>query len=244
MKYPRPKEPGLIDAKVCAALDAGWVCIYDRTKGGPKEFEAAAKAGNKAFTRAATQRYVLLYRPCPEEARTWVTPGKWVGTAKLGEARQWQAAICAGDDERGVLPVADGTAMGGLNHRQFAYCQLRLTGKTQAEAYKLAGYTGKNPDSDACNLEKNPRISKYIELHRAKEVKAYTKSKEDMLVWLDEMMEAVDEDRIKPEHQLTAADKIIKMKGWNEADKAMDKQAAAIAAMAEVLKQNLAKKKP
>jgi phage terminase small subunit len=243
MKYPRPKEPGLIDAKVCAALDAGWVCIYDRTKGGPKEFEAAAKAGNKAFTRAATQRYVLLYRPAPDESRTWAKPGKWVGTAKLGEARQWQVAICAGEDERGVLPVADGAQLGGLNHRQFVYCQYRLQGKSQAEAYTLAGYKSKTPAVEACVLEKNPNISKYLEQHRAKEIKAYTKSKEEMLVWLDAMMEAVDEDRIKPEHQLTAADKIIKMKGWNEADKAMDKQAAAIAAMAQILKEQMKKSK-
>ncbi len=49
------------------------------------------------------------------------------------------------------------------NHLKFA--KAWVDGKTQEQAYKIAGGKGKNPNSDAANyLSTNPTISKYKEL--------------------------------------------------------------------------------
>ncbi len=263
MKYPRPKEPGYVDASYCEALDGGWLVIYDRQKGGPAEFDAAVKAGNKAFERGNTGRYVVLYRPDPDEVRTWAKPGRWVGTAKLGEARKWSVAIAKGDDDRGVLPVADGALLGGLNQRQFLYAQLRLsTDKSQAECYVLAGFKSKTPSADAQKLEKKSSFIQYMERHRSVAVKKFTLTRDEFLadlqqVWqkpvgeIDETSQYAQEVEYKPDGSKRvktvpkswAGDTIKDMLGWGEQEKALDKMAVAIQAAGGVLKDLILKKK-
>lgn len=54
-----------------------------------------------------------------------------------------------------------------LEARQLKMAQHILAGENHSQAYRLAGYKGKNPDADACNvLRANPSIGKYIELGR------------------------------------------------------------------------------
>lgn len=50
-----------------------------------------------------------------------------------------------------------------MKPKNLIMAQAIVSGKNQSEAYKEAGFKGKNPDSDACNhLRENPSISKYV----------------------------------------------------------------------------------
>lgn len=55
----------------------------------------------------------------------------------------------------------------GLTPLQVRYCQERAKGETQRQAYIKAGYSSKQSDvsldSNACNLERDPRIKAKIE---------------------------------------------------------------------------------
>ena len=261
LTYPTPKEAGFLTARQCLALDGGWVVIYDRTLKGPAEFHAAWKPkGAKGpvdarYSPESTKRYILLYRADPDECRTWAVPGKWVGTDNLGEAKRWLVAIASGDDPAGVLPVADGSLLGGLNQRQFLFCQHVLCGKPHAEAYRLAGYKSQKPNDDAAKLVKNSSIARYLELQRAKAVKRFTLTKEEMLVWLvevkdtpagaidkmhplcEEYTDKPDEKKVKMPGKMPAAKTIIEIMGWSERDVANDKQAEGVKAIASVLKE-------
>lgn len=53
----------------------------------------------------------------------------------------------------------------GMKPIHLRMAQAMVSGRNNSEAYKDAGYKGKNPDSDAANvLRENPSISKYVDL--------------------------------------------------------------------------------
>lgn len=247
-------------ARQCLALDGGWVVLYDRSKHGPKEMHKAWKAGDERFSPEATGRYVLLYRPDPDECRTWATPGRFFGTALLGEAKKLVVSISLGADPDGVLPVADGAVMGGLNQRQFIFCQQILSGKEPPEAYRLAGYRSKRPHEDGSKLLHNPQVTRYLQQQRGIAVKKFTMGREDVLAYLQEVAETPagavdknhrlcqeytdkpDEQKIKMPGKVDALKTINAMMGWDVKDVAADKQAEGIKAVAEVLRGMVAKR--
>lgn len=53
----------------------------------------------------------------------------------------------------------------GMKPIHLRMAQAMVSGRNNSEAYKDAGYKGKNPDSDAANvLRENPSIPKYVDL--------------------------------------------------------------------------------
>lgn len=234
--YPHSKEKGFVCAQYCAALDGGWVVVYDRRKGGPVELAAAPEA--------KTKRYVLLYRAEAEEVRAWAQPGRWVGLASIGEARKRLVAICAGDDPAGVLPVADCTALGGLNQRQFLFAQLHMTRTmSDADAYVKAGYKSKSPAQEASALLATQKVQDYLAQARGVTLKKFTMTKLDILGYCQQVMmtpvgevdashflcqesvETEDSTKLKMPGKLDAAKIIVDVMGWNEKD-ANDKKVA------------------
>jgi phage terminase small subunit len=53
----------------------------------------------------------------------------------------------------------------GLNLKQLNFALARLEGKTQREAYDLAGYTAKDRDAGASAIASNPKVAAFIEKH-------------------------------------------------------------------------------
>ena len=245
-------EAGLLVARPCSLLEAGWVCVFDRRKGGPVEFEGA-----KGFELSQTKRFVVLYRAAPDESRTWKQPGKWVGTEDLGEARRWAEVIAAGDDKHGVLPVPDPGVMAGLNQRQFLYCQYRLDGKTQAEAFTLAGYKAKDAYAGASEVEANPKVSQYLASKRTAVEAKFEMSRDELLLWHKRVMDTpigdIDEKHsLCQEYKVTggeiasvsykmppkmeAAKEIKVIMGWDKSEKEKEKREADVEAIATVLR--------
>lgn len=53
----------------------------------------------------------------------------------------------------------------GLNHKQLLFAEFIVVGKSQREAYRLAGYSAKTDeaaDSVACEMLRNPKVQRYI----------------------------------------------------------------------------------
>jgi len=53
----------------------------------------------------------------------------------------------------------------GLNLKQLNFALARLEGKTQREAYDLAGYTAQDRDAGASAIASNPKVAAFIEKH-------------------------------------------------------------------------------
>ncbi len=73
----------------------------------------------------------------------------------------------------------------GLNDKQRRFADFILQGKTQIEAHKLAGYSGKNDEAraaSACEILTNPNVEQYLAEQRQK---ASRKAEID-LTWLVE----------------------------------------------------------
>ena len=102
----------------------------------------------------------------------------------------------------------------GLTRRQEAYCKERMKGKTQAEAYKDAGYSEKNTHKSnkelACRLEKIEVVKKRLEELQA-QVDAGALASLDQIA-ADLLQIASDPNR--PDSiRLKAYDQLTKMRG-------------------------------
>jgi phage terminase small subunit len=66
-----------------------------------------------------------------------------------------------------------------LRDKQLKFANYVLEGKTQAEAYRLAGYNGKSVDTNASEILRNPQVLSYIEERKAQ----ITKKIEEKTDW-------------------------------------------------------------
>lgn len=189
--YPKPKEAGYVTSRGCTALDGGWIVVYERARRGPRELEEVVKAGHKQYAAGTMPPYVVIYRADPDDCRTWLpeTLGKFVMCSTKRQALETMVKLVAGDDPNGILPVADGARLGGLNQRQFLFCQSVLSGMKPEEAYKVAGYKSKTPSDHAFKLAEKSDVKRYLEQGRTKQLKKFTMTKEDLLAYQQEILE-------------------------------------------------------
>jgi len=67
--------------------------------------------------------------------------------------------------------MGEGIGSRGLNDKQRRFADFILQGKSQIEAHKLAGYTGKNDEAraaSACEILTNPNVEEYLTARRQK----------------------------------------------------------------------------
>ena len=67
--------------------------------------------------------------------------------------------------------MSEGLGSRGLNDKQRRFADFILLGKTQVEAHKLAGYSGKSDEAraaSACEILTNPNVEQYLAAKRQK----------------------------------------------------------------------------
>jgi len=57
-----------------------------------------------------------------------------------------------------MTPTDDSSTLSGLNHRQQLFVMGLVAGRSQAEAYRAAGYASSNPEVNASRLLRNAKV--------------------------------------------------------------------------------------
>lgn len=103
-----------------------------------------------------------------------------------------------------------------LNDRQRAFCDNLLSGCSQAEAYRKAGYNSKNPEKEASKLVLNPDVSRFLADMRGKIAEKSGFTRERAM----ELLKQIAEDSGQlGSARVSAITQAAKMCGWNEAEK-------------------------
>lgn len=105
--------------------------------------------------------------------------------------------------------------MAKLNQRQILACENLLTGMSQAEAYRRAGYKSKAPEQEASKLFSLPHISQYLEEKRKKAESDGDFTRAEAIKYLRE----VAKDNENGSARVSAVAQAAKMLGWNAPDK-------------------------
>ena len=103
-----------------------------------------------------------------------------------------------------------------LNDRQRAFCDNLLSGCSQAEAYRKAGYNSKNPEKEASKLVLTPDVSRFLADMRGKIAEKSGFTRERAM----ELLKQIAEDGGQlGSARVSAITQAAKMCGWNEPDK-------------------------
>ena len=146
-----------------------------------------------------------------------------------------------------------------LNARQEKFCQWVASGKPDVEAYRLAGYSPDSAESNASRLRENEGVAARIEELQAANASHFALTREAALELLAEIActpigEITEQSRICQEKKETPGEfgttitlkmpgkvEALKlaaaMNGWLSADQAANKQAGALASLAELLRE-------
>lgn len=105
--------------------------------------------------------------------------------------------------------------MAKLNQRQLLACENLLSGMSQAEAYRQAGYKAKAPEQEASKLFGLPHISQYLGEKRAK-TEAETEWTRAQAIEVLKNVALADESGSA---RVSAVAQAAKMLGWNAPEK-------------------------
>lgn len=98
-----------------------------------------------------------------------------------------------------------------LNDMQRTFCELYVESGNGKQSAIGAGYSERSASSQASNMLNTPKIKKYIAKIRQEQGIDYVAEKE-MVV--EELIKMIQDPTTKPEHRLTAIDKLSRIQGW------------------------------
>lgn len=142
------------------------------------------------------------------------------------------------------------------NDRDELFCRYVVSGKTDTEAYRLAGFTGKHADKRAAEVRGRQGIKDRIAQMRKENEEAFRLTKEQVLNFLADIIEtpigAVTPDhklaqeigfsneggmtKLKMPGKIEAAKLAGMWCGWEKGNQAENKAADAAASMAEAIR--------
>jgi phage terminase small subunit len=103
-----------------------------------------------------------------------------------------------------------------LNQRQQLFCDGLLTGMSQAEAYRRAGYSQTRAETEAAKLVRHPVISRYLATERQKTAAS---SRMDRTAVVDFLCRVVQGETQADGNQLRAVELLNRICGWSEPEK-------------------------
>jgi hypothetical protein len=118
-----------------------------------------------------------------------------------------------------------------VRHEKFA--QEAAFGRTDVEAYRLAGYKGQPAYKRACEIRVMPGIEERIAVLREVNSRKSQLSKDRAMQLCAELAEG--EHGAEPHHRIAAMDKVGKWCGWEKGTEAEQKAAAAIGGIADMM---------
>ncbi len=102
-----------------------------------------------------------------------------------------------------------------LNQRQLLACENLLSGMSQAEAYRQAGYKSSQPEKEASALFAKPEISRYLREKREKLAEAGDFTRAEAIQVLKQVAQTDESGSAR----VSAVAQASKMLGWNEPEK-------------------------